>query len=56
MKILICSFENYPQGSGIAHVVYNLKNFFKKKGLDVDVCSPIGNIKLGNQKLIEKIK
>ena len=55
MKILICSFENYPQGSGIAHVVHNLQKFFLRKGLDVDVCSPIGSdIKLGNQKLIEK--
>ncbi len=55
MNILICAHEYYPQGSGIANVVYNLKKGFTKKGNNVKICSPTGpDYKIGSQKLIEK--
>jgi len=55
MKILICAHEYYPKGSGIANLVYHLKNCFLKKGNSVKICSPIGpDYKIGSQILIEK--
>jgi 1,2-diacylglycerol 3-alpha-glucosyltransferase len=60
-RILICSFEYPPKGSGIANVAYNLRNEFVKAGFDVDVCSPTSpkdgtgsNIQTGSWGLIEK--
>lgn len=55
MKLLICASEYYPYGSGIANVLYNVVEQFKKKGIDCTVCSPTGpDIKLGSEKLITK--
>lgn len=53
-KILICTFEYPPVGSGIANVAYNLRNEFSKEN-KVDVCSPVGpEIRIGSWPLIEK--
>ena len=50
MKILICTSEYYPQGSGIANVAYNVVEKLKKKGITCEVCSPVGpDIKLGSE-------
>ena len=55
MRLLICTTEYPPWGSGIANVVYNMVNELKKRDVDCCVCSPIGpDIKIGNVKLIEK--
>ena len=54
MKLLICTSEYYPCGSGIANVVYNVVKHLEKMGFDCTICSPIGpDIKLGNPKMIE---
>lgn len=54
-KILICSSEYYPYGSGIANVAYNVAEQFKKLGINVTICSPTGpDIKLGSSKMIDK--
>ena len=42
MKLLICTFEYYPCGTGIANVAYNVVEQFKKMGVDCTVCSPTG--------------
>jgi 1,2-diacylglycerol 3-alpha-glucosyltransferase len=54
MKILICSFEYPPHGSGIANVAYNLAQEFSKNN-KVQVCSPDGpDIRKGWWALTEK--
>lgn len=42
MKLLICTTEYYPHGSGIANVAYNVVEQLKKMGVDCTVCSPTG--------------
>lgn len=42
MKLLICTTEYYPYGSGIANVAYNVVEQLKKMGVDCTVCSPTG--------------
>lgn len=55
-KILICSFEYYPKGKGIANLAYHTRNEFESLDYDVDVCSTIGpEIKKGSLKLVEKL-
>lgn len=55
MKILVCTNEYYPVGSGIANVVYNLKNALGEFEHDVKVLSPTGpDIQVGNWKLFER--
>jgi glycosyltransferase involved in cell wall biosynthesis len=56
MRILLVAHEYYPQGSGIANVVYSLKNSMTRLGHDVEVCSPIGpDIKVhGTESLIKR--
>ncbi len=52
-RILICTSEYPPVGSGIAHVVYNLRLAFKPH--IVKICSPIGpDIQLGGKHLVTK--
>jgi len=55
MRILVCTSEYYPHGSGIANVAYYVVENLKKRGMDCTVCSPTGpDIKLGSSKLIQK--
>jgi 1,2-diacylglycerol 3-alpha-glucosyltransferase len=55
VKLLICTTEYYPHGSGIANVAYNVVEQLKQKGIDCVVCSPTGpDIQLGSRKLILK--
>ncbi len=55
MKLLVCTSEYFPLGSGIANVTYNIVEQLKKQGVECTVCSPTGpDITLGNKKLIEK--
>ena len=55
MKLLVCTSEYFPLGSGIANVTYNIVEQLKKQGVECTVCSPTGpDISLGNKKLIEK--
>lgn len=55
MKLLICTTEYYPYGSGIANVAYNVVEQLKKMSVDCTVCSPMGpDIKLGSARMIEK--
>jgi glycosyltransferase involved in cell wall biosynthesis len=55
MKLLICTSEYFPHGSGIANVIYNIVGELKKQGVKCTICSPTGpDIILGNKKLIEK--
>jgi glycosyltransferase involved in cell wall biosynthesis len=50
LKILVCTSEYYPQGSGIANVAYNVVEKLKEKGITCEVCSPVGpDIKLGSE-------
>lgn len=47
MKLLVCTSEYYPYGSGIANVAYNVVEQLKKVGVECTVCSPTGpDIKL----------
>lgn len=55
MKLLVCTTEYYPDGAGIANVVYNVVERLKEMGVDCTVCSPTGpDINLGSQVLIQK--
>jgi len=55
MKILVCSTEYPPYGSGIGNVVSNVVEQLTKRGVECTICSPEGpDIKLGNQNLIKK--
>ena len=55
MKILVCSTEYPPSGSGIGNVVSNVVEHLIKRGVECTICSPAGpDIKLGNQGLIKK--
>lgn len=55
MRLLVCSTEYFPHGSGIAIVVYSVVKQLKEMGIECTVCSPTGpDIKLGNQALIQK--
>lgn len=54
MRLLICASEYYPYGAGIANVAYNVVEQLRKMGIECIVCSPSGDIKLGNSKLIER--
>ena len=55
MRLLICTTEYYPHGSGIANVAYNVVMQLEKNGVECIICSPTGpDIKLGNQTLIKK--
>jgi len=38
LKILVCTSEYYPQGSGIANVAYNVVEKLKEKGITCEVC------------------
>jgi len=50
LKILVCTSEYFPKGSGIANVAYNVVEQLKKKGITCEVCSPIGpDIKIGSE-------
>ncbi|WP_214019934.1 glycosyltransferase family 4 protein [Methanoculleus sp.] len=42
MKLLVCTTEYYPYGSGIANVAYNVVQQLEKKGVECTVCSPTG--------------
>jgi len=42
MKLLVCTTEYYPHGSGIANVAYNVVEQLEKKGVECTVCSPTG--------------
>ncbi|QSZ67340.1 glycosyltransferase family 1 protein [Methanofollis aquaemaris] len=53
MNLLICSFEYYPYGTGIANVTYNVVKKLEERGITCTVASPTGpDIKLGNRSLI----
>jgi 1,2-diacylglycerol 3-alpha-glucosyltransferase len=53
MKILVCSSEYPPFGSGIANVAYNVVEQLRKKGIECTICSPTGpDIRLGSRELI----
>lgn len=55
MKILVCTSEYYPYGSGIANVAHNIVEQLNKMGVSCVVCSPNGpDIKIGRSKLIER--
>lgn len=55
MKLLVCTTEYFPHGSGIANVVYNVVKQLKSMGVECTVCSPTGpDIILGDQTLIQK--
>jgi 1,2-diacylglycerol 3-alpha-glucosyltransferase len=55
MKLLVCTPEYFPNGSGIANVAYNIVEQLKKQSIECTVCSPTGpDIRLGSQKLIDK--
>ena len=54
MKILVCSSEYPPYGSGIGNVVSNIVEQLRKKGVECTICSPTGpDIHFGSQKLID---
>jgi glycosyltransferase involved in cell wall biosynthesis len=42
MRLLICTHEYYPHGSGIANVAYNVVEQLKNNGVECTVCSPTG--------------
>lgn len=42
MKILVCTSEYYPYGSGIANVAHNVVENLKKMGIECVICSPTG--------------
>ena len=42
MRLLVCTTEYYPHGSGIANVAYNVVQQLEKKGVECIVCSPTG--------------
>jgi 1,2-diacylglycerol 3-alpha-glucosyltransferase len=55
VKLLVCTTEYYPYGSGIANVAYNVVEKLKEKRVDCVVCSPTGpDIFLGNKEIISK--
>ena len=55
MRVLVCTTEYPPEGSGIAYVVYNIVQELEAMGVECTVCSPIGpDIKLGSWTLIQK--
>ncbi|NLL11557.1 MAG: glycosyltransferase family 4 protein [Methanomicrobiales archaeon] len=55
MRILICSSEYPPEGSGIAKVILGIIEAINKTNIEIVACSPSGpDIFLGNSKLIEK--
>jgi len=55
MKLLVCTSEYFPYGSGIANVTYNVVEQLKKKGVECTICSPTGpDIILGSKTLIKK--
>ncbi len=52
-KLLVCTTEYYPHGSGIANVAHNVVEQLRIKGIDCEVCSPTGpDIFIGNRQLI----
>ncbi|MBP2146921.1 glycosyltransferase involved in cell wall biosynthesis [Methanofollis sp. W23] len=53
MNVLICSFEYYPYGTGIANVTYNVVKKLEEQGVTCTVATPTGpDIRLGNRALI----
>jgi len=55
MKLLVCTTEYYPHGSGIANVAYNVVKNLTNMGVECKICSPTGpDIMLGSQALIQK--
>jgi len=53
MKVLVCSSEYPPFGSGIANVAFNVVEQLRKKGIECTICSPTGpDIHLGSRVLI----
>jgi len=56
MKILICSQEYYPRGSGIANVAYYITKNLKKEGIECKILSPDGpDIKIDYGKTINRL-
>lgn len=54
-KLLVCTTEYYPHGSGIANVAHNIVKQLRTMGIDCKICSPTGpDICLGNRQLILK--
>lgn len=55
MKLLVCTSEYYPYGSGTANRVYSVVSQLQKIGVDCTICSPTGpNIKCGSKAMIDK--
>ncbi|WP_440946591.1 glycosyltransferase family 4 protein [Methanosarcina sp. T3] len=55
MRVLICATEYYPDGSGIANVMYNVVRELEGMGVEYTICSPTGpDIKLGDLDHIKK--
>lgn len=55
LKILVCTSEYPPNcSSGIGNVAYNVVEQLKKQGVQCVVCSPNGDVKVGNSKMIDK--
>ncbi len=55
MKLLICTSEYYPYGSGTANRMHSLVNQLQNMGVDCTVCSPTGpDIKCGSKTMIDK--
>lgn len=55
MKMLVCTSEYFPHGSGIANAAYNIVKQLKTHGIECTVCSPTGpDITLGSKKLIDR--
>ncbi|WP_256623285.1 glycosyltransferase family 4 protein [Methanolobus chelungpuianus] len=42
MKLLVCTTEYHPFGSGIANVAFNVVEQLKKMGVECIICSPTG--------------
>lgn len=55
MKLLVCTSEYYPYGSGTANCVYNVVTQLQKMRINCTVCSPSGpDIKLGSHSMMTK--
>lgn len=55
MKLLVCTSEYYPYGSGTANRTYNIVTQLQKMGVNCTVCSPTGpDIKLGSCSMITR--
>jgi glycogen synthase len=53
MRLLVCTYEYFPYGSGVANVTHAVVEALRKKGIEVTVCAPEGgDINLGGSSLI----